>query len=162
MASVAIEKLLKKGNHISALLRNVYLALTSLVIAITKKQYNKVMNSSTSDGGWFLGSSEGVANPWENFTVMTWICVIYVACGGILVGMVIKYLNALLKDITLGFSIVLAAIGSMIIFKDVSPNPMFIAGALLVVSSVVLYGNLFNSSALFRKAEEVKGKNKKQ
>lgn len=100
------------------------------------------------------------SNPWANFTMMTWVCVIYVACGGILVGMVIKYLNALLKDITLGFSIVLAAFGSMILFKDVTPNPMFIAGALLVILSVVLYGNMFKSSIMFR--QEIDAKFKKQ
>lgn len=159
MASVAIEKLLKKGNHISALLRNVYLALTSLLIAIAKKKYNNVVNSSNRGSTWFFDTTEDkLHNPWENFTIMTWVCVIYVACGGILVGMVIKYLNALLKDITLGFSIVLAAIGSMILFKDVSPNPMFIAGALLVIASVVLYGNLFKSSSLFRQKVDLKSK----
>lgn len=153
MASVAIEKLLKGGNHISTLLRNVYLALTSLVIAVAKKQYNIVMSDDI-----ILRKESAFVNPWLNFTSMTWVCVIYVACGGILVGMVIKYLNALLKDITLGFSIVLAAIGSMILFKDVSPNPMFLAGALLVIFSVVLYGNLFKGTMLFRTEANTKKK----
>jgi len=73
---------------------------------------------------------------------MTYFCVTYVACGGILVGLVIRYLNALLKDITLGFSIVLAAVGSMVLFNDVEANPMFMGGTALVIFSVVLYGNV--------------------
>lgn len=71
---------------------------------------------------------------------MTWVCVWYVACGGLLVGMVIKHVSGIMKDITLGFSILLAAAGSMFLFEDVQLNAGFLCGSCLVVSSVVLYG----------------------
>ena len=87
-----------------------------------------------------------LVQPWHDFTSMTWVCVWYVACGGILVGMVIKHVSALMKDITLGFSILLAAAGSMFLFEDVTLNATFTGGAGLVVFSVLLYGSPLKSA----------------
>merc|ERR1719353_1227490 len=99
LAGVSFEKLLK-GAQIDLWTRNLQLAFYSLVFGLP---------------GLFL-SSDGSRVTREGFfqgyTWLTWTCVLMNACGGLLVGMVIKYANAIVKDIALALSICISSIAS--------------------------------------------------
>jgi hypothetical protein len=60
------------------------------------------------------------------------------AFGGLLVGAVINYCDAILKDIAIGASIVVSAIGSMYLF-EFQPQSGFTMGVALVSYAVPLY-----------------------
>merc|ERR1711934_1074220 len=73
------------------------------------------------------------------YTRMTWCCVAMNAFGGLLVGTVIKYADAVMKDVALGSSIVCSSLASTILF-DFELNVAFAAGIAAVIYSVFLYG----------------------
>lgn len=61
------------------------------------------------------------------------------AFGGLLVGNVIKYADAVTKDVAIGASIVLSSVASVHLF-DFEITNFFMAGVALVIYSVFLYG----------------------
>ena len=73
---------------------------------------------------------------------MTWACVLMNAFGGLLVGLVIKYADAVTKDVALGSSIVLSSIVSVYLF-ELAINVKFVFGALFVILGVVIYGGSY-------------------
>lgn len=54
--------------------------------------------------------------------------------------MVVKYADNVLKGFATSISIILSAIVSAMYFQDISINKSFCVGALVVLSSVYLYG----------------------
>jgi UDP-sugar transporter A1/2/3 len=61
------------------------------------------------------------------------------AGGGLLVGTVIKYADAVTKDVAIGASIVLSSVTSVQLF-GFELDSAFVAGVCLVIYSVFLYG----------------------
>eukprot|EP00619_Florenciella_sp_RCC1007_P011709 CAMPEP_0205920442 /NCGR_PEP_ID=MMETSP1325-20131115/11204_1 /ASSEMBLY_ACC=CAM_ASM_000708 /TAXON_ID=236786 /ORGANISM="Florenciella sp., Strain RCC1007" /LENGTH=93 /DNA_ID=CAMNT_0053288129 /DNA_START=259 /DNA_END=540 /DNA_ORIENTATION=+ len=70
---------------------------------------------------------------------MTWICIIMNAGGGLLVGTVIKYADAVTKDVALGASIVFSSIASTQLF-GFEISALFTMGVSVVIYAVFLYG----------------------
>jgi len=125
LAAVSFEKLLK-GVKVGLWTRNLQLATFSIICSVVpllaSRDMDKIMHY-----GFFHG-----------YTLLTWSCIAMNAFGGLLVGAVINYCDAILKDIAIGASIVVSAIGSMYLF-DFQPQGGFTVGVVLVSYAVPLY-----------------------
>ena len=83
--------------------------------------------STVREKGFFVG-----------YSPMVWIVVIVQAVGGLIVALVVKYADNVLKTFAASFGIVISCIISAIFF-DFHPNFAFLVGTALVVISTVLY-----------------------
>lgn len=138
-AGVYFEKILK-GVKISLWARNLQLAFFSLVLAVLP-----------------LFLSEGrsnIQNIFHGFTPMTWLCISMNAGGGLLVGCVIKYADAVTKDVAIGASILLSSLMSIYLF-NFEMHFVFAIGGILVVIGVMLYGSNVESLELLRREYKV-------
>ncbi len=72
------------------------------------------------------------------YNSIVWINIIVQAAGGLLVALVIKYADNILKGFATSIAIIVSCIASAYLFKTVI-NLVFAVGTLLVVVSVVLY-----------------------
>jgi UDP-galactose transporter len=125
LAAVSFEKLLK-GVKVDLWTRNLQLAVFSIMCSF-------VPLIVTQDGEQILRSGF-----FHGYTWLTWSCIAMNAFGGLLVGAVISYCDAILKDIAIGASIVVSAMGSMYFF-DFQPQGGFTLGVALVSYAVPLY-----------------------
>jgi solute carrier family 35 (UDP-sugar transporter), member A1/2/3 len=123
-AGVWFEKILK-GSRTSLWVRNVQMGLPSTVIAyltVFAKDAGAVRT-----GGFFQG-----------YNRVVWTVVIVQAVGGLVVAVVVKYADNVLKVFATSFSIVVSCVISAVLF-DFRPNAAFVAGAGLVVAATVMY-----------------------
>ncbi|KAJ1449613.1 nucleotide-sugar transporter-domain-containing protein [Pelagophyceae sp. CCMP2097] len=128
LAGVYFEKILK-GAKVGLWTRNLQLAFYSVVIGYAKL--------ATSEHGAALRA--GRVTFFHGYTPMTWVCIAANAFGGLLVGAVIKYADAVMKDVALGSSIVLSSLLSTVLF-NFQMNAGFVCGIAIVIYSVFLYG----------------------
>jgi len=127
-AGIYFEKILK-GSEVSIWLRNIQLAVLAIpfslaIVAI--KDHEKVFNNSFNDG--FM----------RGFDEIVWAVVALQALGGLVVAVVVKYADNILKAFATSIAIIVSCVASIFLFS-VYPEPWFIAGAALVIGSVVLY-----------------------
>ena len=127
-AGVYFEKILK-GVKVSLWTRNLQLAGYSVVVGLVKLMLSDDGAVMRVNGNFFMG-----------YTPMTWLCVATNAFGGLLVGTVIKYADAVLKDVALGASIAVSSLVSTLLFPDFALTPLFCSGVALVIYAVFLYG----------------------
>jgi len=127
LAGVYFEKLLK-GSNMSLWARNLQLAAYSLVVGF---------------GG--LYQSDGVQRlGWgffAGYTPCVWAAVINNALGGLLIAVVIKFTDTIMKNFSTTLSIVLTAGLSVCLFGQ-SINAMSYIGTALVIYAVFLYGGI--------------------
>lgn len=128
LAGVYFEKILK-GAKVGLWTRNLQLATYSVVVGYVKL--------ASSEQGAEMRA--GRLAFFYGYTKMTWTCVAVNAFGGLLVGMVIRYADAVMKDVALGCSIVLSSIISTFLF-NFHINYTFAIGVAAVIYSVFLYG----------------------
>ncbi len=124
-AGIYFEKILK-GSDISVWMRNVQLSVISIPAGLVHA-FVKDWQSLATDG-FFFG---------YNYFVI--YVVLLQAIGGLLVAVVVKYADNILKGFATSLAIVLSCILSMYLF-DFKINFKFIAGANFVIASVFLYG----------------------
>lgn len=74
----------------------------------------------------------------QGFDIIVWCVVATQAFGGLIVAVVIKYADNILKAFATSVSIIFSAVASIFIF-NIIPRIMFIGGAILVIGAVVLY-----------------------
>ena len=74
----------------------------------------------------------------QGYTPLVWGCVLNGALGGILVAVVVKYANNILKGFATAVSVVMSAAFS-IAFLEFEITGAFLTGALLVVASIFVY-----------------------
>ena len=74
------------------------------------------------------------------YTPIVWTVVIVQAAGGLIVAVVVKYADNVLKVFATSFSIVISCIISAFLF-DFRPTLMFLVGASLVVLATVMYSS---------------------
>ena len=123
-SGVYFEKILK-GSTTSLWLRNVQMGLPSVIVAfITVYAKDSV---AVAEFG-FLGG----------YTPLVWTVVTVQAAGGLIVAVVVKYADNVLKVFATSFSIVISCIISAIFF-DFHATFAFIIGAGLVVMATILY-----------------------
>jgi len=123
-SGVYFEKILK-GSQTSLWLRNVQMGLPSVIIAFLTV-YAKDAAAVAKQG--FLGG----------YSPIVWTVVTVQAVGGLIVAVVVKYADNVLKVFATSFSIVISCILSAIFF-DFHASFAFVVGASFVVVSTVLY-----------------------
>lgn len=124
-AGVYFEKILKGKANVSLWIRNIQ--LSALAIPIGMFQTLVIDWEHWTTKGFFYG-----------FTPLTWLCIVLQVQGGLLVAVVVKFANNILKGFATSMAIVLSTVASMIFF-DFNLTPMFVLGATLVIASVMMY-----------------------
>lgn len=124
-AGVYFEKILK-GSDVSVWMRNVQLALFGVPMGL--------VTTYIKDGGNI--GEKGFLFGYDNFV---WFTVLQNALGGLLVAVVVKYADNILKGFACSLAIIITCVASIFIF-DFSISLQFSMGAALVISSIFLYG----------------------
>jgi UDP-sugar transporter A1/2/3 len=123
-SGVYFEKILK-GSVTSLWIRNIQMGLPSMIISFMTVFIHD--GGIVAEKGFFVG-----------YSPMVWSVVLVQAVGGLIVAVVVKYADNVLKTFASSFGIVISCIVSAIFF-DFHPNFGFLCGSALVVSSTVLY-----------------------
>jgi len=123
-SGVYFEKILK-GAKTSLWLRNVQMGIPSVLIAFVTV-YAKDATAVSQQG--FLGG----------YTSLVWTVVAVQAVGGLIVAVVVKYADNVLKVFATSFSIVVSCVLSAIFF-DFHASLAFTVGASMVVIATVMY-----------------------
>ncbi|KIX99102.1 uncharacterized protein Z520_05563 [Fonsecaea multimorphosa CBS 102226] len=124
-AGVYFEKVLKNGQNSSIWVRNIQLSIGCLAIALTGALVWD--GQAIRENGFFQG---------YNSIVFATVCI--QAAGGLIVAMVIKYADNILKGFATSLSIILSTIASIFIFNFV-PTIYFLFGSILVFLATYLY-----------------------
>jgi len=127
LAGVYFEKLLK-GSTVSLWARNLQLALYSIVIGLVGL-YGESMDFSVRTD-FFKG-----------YTTAVWLSILNNAFGGLLVAVVIKYADVILKNFAASLSIILTATISAGAFGS-TINIWFTIGTAMVIYAMFLYGKI--------------------
>ncbi|XP_037029947.1 UDP-N-acetylglucosamine transporter [Bradysia coprophila] len=124
-AGIYFEKMLK-GADISVWMRNVQLSLLSLPFGLLTCFSNDFR--SIRQNGFFIG-----------YDLFVWYLVVLQAGGGLIVAMVVKYADNILKGFATSLAIIISCVASMYLFKF-NLTVQFALGAMLVIVSIFLYG----------------------
>ena len=121
-------ELLLKDTPLPLAQRNLQVATISLILA----SIHMLSHDSTElrRGGFFQGYTPGV-----------WAMVSLDSVGGILVSMLLKYTNAMLKNFAAPIGIILNCLLSRYVFKSSSfkPNKLFLLGTTLVLLALGMF-----------------------
>ncbi|KAJ3152797.1 hypothetical protein HDU89_001000 [Geranomyces variabilis] len=126
LAGVWFEKVLK-GSQASLFLRNMQLCLFSLIPGLFFGVY-LMDGAAVRQHGFFQGY-----NAW------TWAAILCQAIGGLIVALVVKYADNILKGFATSLSIILSSVASFFIF-DFKLTLMFTLGSSVVLYATHLYG----------------------
>lgn len=124
-AGIYFEKILK-GAEISVWMRNVQLSLLSIpfgTITCFVSDASKIF-----EHGFFFG-----------YDVFIWYLVVLQAGGGLIVAVVVKYADNILKGFATSLAIIISCVASIYIF-NFNLTLTFSMGAALVIASIFLYG----------------------
>ncbi|XP_074544229.1 solute carrier family 35 member A3b [Halichoeres trimaculatus] len=124
-AGVYFEKILKETKQ-SVWIRNIELGLFSFVFG--------VIGMIVYDGKKVRES--GI---FQGYNTITWIVVFLQAVGGLVIAVVIKYADNILKGFATSISIILSAVFSYFLLDDFNPTSVFFPGAVLVITATFLY-----------------------
>lgn len=89
--------------------------------------------------GTYLVNEGTQSNLLKGFDGFVWYLVILQAAGGLIVAVVVKYADNILKGFATSVAIVISCVASMYIF-DFVLTVQFAMGTLLVIGSIFLYG----------------------
>ncbi|XP_071960069.1 UDP-galactose translocator-like isoform X2 [Antedon mediterranea] len=124
-AGVYFEKILK-GSQTSLWLRNIQLGLLGAILGLGAMWLKD--GSAIEEKGFFYG-----------YTHYVWLVIGLQALGGLLVAVVVKYADNILKGFATSFSIILSTLASVYFF-NFTLNLQFSIGASLVMLAIYLYG----------------------
>lgn len=137
-AGVYFEMILKGSSEVSLWIRNIQLA--SFAVPFGLIQVFATDYSIISEKGFFFG-----------YSALTWTVILLQAQGGLLVAVVVKYADNILKGFATSLAIIISSVVSVFLF-DFEITFQFVIGTLLVISSIFLYSkqpsNGKNSSLL--------------
>lgn len=125
-AGIYFEKILK-GSDISVWMRNVQLSFLSLpfgLITCFAADWNAIQTN-----GFFHG-----------YDFFVWYLVLLQAGGGLIVAMVVKYADNILKGFATSLAIVISCVASIFLFNFYITF-QFACGAALVICSIFMYGH---------------------
>ena len=125
LAGIYFEKMLK-GADISIWMRNIQLSLLSLPFGLLTCAVND--GAQLAARGFFFG--------YDAFVVYL---VVLQAVGGLIVAVVVKYADNILKGFATSLAIIISCVASIYLF-DFSLSLQFTVGAGLVIGSIFLYG----------------------
>ena len=123
-SGVYFERILK-GSSTTLWIRNIQMGLPSVILAFLGV-YTKD-HQAVSERGFFHG-----------YNSLVWLVVIVQAAGGLIVAVVVRYADNVLKTFAASFSIIVSCVVSAILF-DFRPNAQFIVGTVLVVFATAMY-----------------------
>ena len=123
-AGVYFEKILK-GTPGSIWLRNIQMGIFGVFLGVGGMLIND--GSTVSKKGFLFG-----------YSTIVWIVISMQAFGGLLVAVVVKYADNILKGFATSFSIILSCIVSVYIFSF-TVSVQFLLGTFLVIMAIVLY-----------------------
>ncbi|KAK3820320.1 MAG: nucleotide-sugar transporter [Benniella sp.] len=123
-AGCYFEKIIK-GTEADMWVRNLQLGLSGALFSFLAMFYDR---QRILEGGMFQG-----------YTTITWIVVINQALGGLLVAIVVKYADNILKGFATSLSIIISGLISVYFF-DFEPSFHFQLGALVVIFATYMYG----------------------
>ncbi|XP_066921560.1 UDP-galactose translocator-like [Clytia hemisphaerica] len=127
-AGVYFEKILKgsgKGPAGSVWLRNIQMGSVGVLLGIggmMVSDYSKIQEK-----GVFFG-----------YTLLVWIIILMQAFGGLLVAVVVKYADNILKGFATSFAIIVSCIVSIYLFNFIL-SIQFVLGTVLVMTAIYLY-----------------------
>lgn len=127
-AGVYFEKILKgsgKGPAASIWLRNIQMGSVGVLLGIGGMIVNDY--SKIKDQGVFFG-----------YTKLVWFIIFMQAFGGLLVAVVVKYADNILKGFATSFAIIVSCIVSIYLFNFIL-SIQFVGGTVLVMSAIYLY-----------------------
>uniref|UniRef100_A0A0N4Z347 UDP-N-acetylglucosamine transporter n=1 Tax=Parastrongyloides trichosuri TaxID=131310 RepID=A0A0N4Z347_PARTI len=125
-AGVYFEKILK-GSVVTLWIRNLQLSFFSIFggyLMVWIYDYEAV-----NKNGFFQG-----------YNYLIWIVVFLQAYGGLVIALVVKYADNILKGFAVSLSIILSSFISWLVFNDFTPSLSFVIGAGIVIGSTFLYG----------------------
>lgn len=123
-AGVYFEKILK-GSSASVWVRNVQLGIFGTALGLLGMWWND--GAAISERGFLFG-----------YTSMVWCVIFNQAFGGLLVAVVVKYADNILKGFATSFSIIVSTVMSIYLF-GFHVDLLFTAGAGLVIGAVYMY-----------------------
>lgn len=123
-AGVYFEKILK-GSAASVWLRNVQLGIFGTALGLLGLWWND--GGAVAERGFLFG-----------YTGMVWCVIFNQAFGGLLVAVVVKYADNILKGFATSFSIIVSTVMSIYLFSF-HVDLLFTAGAGLVIGAVYMY-----------------------
>ncbi|KAL2103431.1 hypothetical protein ACEWY4_000299 [Coilia grayii] len=123
-AGVYFEKILK-GSSASVWLRNVQLGIFGTLLGLLGMWWND--GAAVAEKGFLFG-----------YTSMVWGVILNQAFGGLLVAVVVKYADNILKGFATSFSIVISTVLSVYLF-GFHVDLLFTVGAGLVIGAVYMY-----------------------
>lgn len=124
-AGVYFEMMLK-GSDASVWLRNVQLGMFGSVTAVLGMLLKDSAN--ISEHGLFHG-----------YSPLVWFVISQQAMGGLIVALVVRYADNILKGFSTSLSIILSCIASVFFFNYVI-TLTFVVGAVFVIAAIYLYG----------------------
>lgn len=119
------EKILK-GSKVSVWMRNVQLGMYGIVIGLFGMWFKD--GEKVQESGFFIG-----------YTTLVWLVIFNQAFGGLLVAVVVKYADNILKGFATSLAIIFSCFVSVYFFSF-QLNLQFVTGAVLVISAVYIYG----------------------
>ncbi|XP_050088634.1 UDP-galactose translocator [Anopheles aquasalis] len=125
LAGIYFEKMLK-GAEISIWMRNVQLSLLSLPAGLATCLFSD--GSKLISNGFFFG-----------YDAFVWYLILLQAVGGLIVAVVVKYADNILKGFATSLAIIISCVASIFVF-DFTLSLQFTIGAALVIGSIFLYG----------------------
>ncbi|XP_063064785.1 UDP-galactose translocator [Engraulis encrasicolus] len=123
-AGVYFEKILK-GSSASVWMRNVQLGIFGTALGLLGMWWND--GAAVAEKGFLFG-----------YTSMVWGVILNQAFGGLLVAVVVKYADNILKGFATSFSIIISTVLSIYLF-GFHVDLLFTAGAGLVIGAVYMY-----------------------
>jgi len=123
-AGCYFEKILK-GSESDMWVRNLQLGISGSLFSFLAMFYDR---QKIYEGGIFQG-----------YSAITWCVITNQALGGLLVAIVVKYADNILKGFATSLSIIISGMISVYFF-DFEPSIQFQLGTLVVILATVLYG----------------------
>ena len=123
-AGVYFEKILK-GSQVSIWTRNIQLGLFGFLLGLMTALFKD--GPEILSNGWFYG-----------YDIFTYLVIGNAACGGLLVAVVMKYADNILKGFACSISIIVSAVFAVFLF-NFEITGMFCGGTVLVMGAVYIY-----------------------
>jgi UDP-sugar transporter A1/2/3 len=136
-AGVYFEKFVKGRLAAPLAVRNVQLGVFGVPLAAAWA-LARDGRAAASRGGWLAG-----------FTPAAWAVVGLQAFGGVVIGVVVKHCDNVLKNFALAASVVLTVLAAVPLFGQV-PSLFFAAGVALVVASIFMYAGALGRARVER------------
>ena len=154
LAGVWLERIVKRTADVPIWVRNIQLGVVSLIIGLGSVY--TIDGSAVAANGFFQGYSWVVA-----------FVVLQVSAGGLLVGLIMRYADNVIKGFATSLSIILSSVfSSFIPAFDFSPSRAFVCGSALVIAATILYSSQQDGprkekesgAAMFEKAARMYGR----